>query len=124
MTHINLAKVPSYSNLFIVSFVESLSIGSKIQKSSPLTLITGVSFRKSPNAIHFVDPADIDSRRDGFKNDLLKLASFVDILSLNENEGRSLRKASGFSSLLPTSSYDGNDLKTAAKKLSSKFRMS
>ena len=103
MTHINLAKVPSYSNLFIVSFVESLSIGSKdLKKSSPLTLITGVSFRKSPNAIHFVDPADIDSRRDGFKNDLLKLASFVDILSLNENEGRSLRKASGFSSLLPT----------------------
>jgi ribokinase len=81
-------------------------------------------FRKSPNAIHFVDPADIDSRRDEFKNDLLKLGSFIDVLSLNENECRSLGKASGFSSLLPPNSYNGNDLKNAAKKLASKFRMS
>ena len=82
------------------------------------------AFRKSPNAIHFVDPADIDSRRDEFKNDLLKLASFIDVLSLNENEGRSLGKALGFSSLLPPTSYDGNDLKSAAKKFAYKFGMS
>ena len=81
------------------------------------------AFKESPNAIHFVDPADIDSRRDEFKNDLLKLASFIDVLSLNENECKSLGKASGFSSLLPNS-YNGNDLKNAAKKLASKFRMS
>jgi hypothetical protein len=29
-----------------------------------------------------MDPADIDSSRDEFKNDLLKLASFIDVLSL------------------------------------------
>jgi ribokinase len=81
------------------------------------------AFRKSPNAIHFMDPADIDSRRDEFKNDLLKLGSFIDVLSLNENECKSLAKASGFSSLLPNS-YNGNDLKNAAKNLASKFRMS
>lgn len=82
------------------------------------------AFRKSPNAIHFVDPADIDNRRDEFKNDLLRLASFIDVLSLNENECKSLGKASGYASLLPPNSYDGNDLKNAAKKLASKFRMS
>jgi ribokinase len=82
------------------------------------------AFRNSPNAIHFVDPADIDNRRDEFKNDLLRLASFIDVLSLNENECRSLGKASGYSSLLPPNSYDGNDLENAAKKLASKFRMS
>jgi ribokinase len=81
------------------------------------------AFRNSPNAIHFVDPADIDNRRDEFKNDLLRLASFIDILSLNENECKSLGKASGYSSLLPNS-YNGNDLKNAAKKLASKFKMS
>jgi ribokinase len=82
------------------------------------------AFRNSPNAIHFVDPADIDSRRDEFKNDLLKLAHLIDVLSLNENECRSLGKALGLSSLLPPNSYNGNDLKNAAKKLASKFRMS
>jgi ribokinase len=82
------------------------------------------AFRKSPNAIHFLDPADIDSRRDEFKNDLLKLASFIDVLSLNENECRSLGKASGFPSLLPPNSYNGNGLEDAAKKLAAKFRMS
>jgi ribokinase len=82
------------------------------------------AFRNSPNAIHFVDPADIDNRRDEFKNDLLKLASFIDVLSLNENECKSLGKASGYSSILPSNSYNGNDLKNAAKKLASKFRIS
>ena len=81
------------------------------------------AFRNSPNAIHFVDPADIDNRRDEFKNDLLRLAPFIDVLSLNENECRSLGKASGYSSLLPPNSYNGNDLKNAAKKLASRFRM-
>ena len=70
-----------------------------------------------------MDPADIDSRRDEFKNDLLKLDSFIDVLSLNENECKSLGKALGFSSLLPNS-YNGDDLKKAAKKLASTFRMS
>lgn len=88
------------------------------------TQLTKHAFRKSPNAIHFVDPADIDNRRDEFKNDLLRLASFIDVLSLNENECKSLGKASGYASLLPPNSYDGNDLKNAAKKLASKFRMS
>ena len=84
------------------------------------TQLAKYAFRKSPNAIHFVDPADIDNRRDEFKNDLLKLASFIDVLSLNENECRSLGNASGYSSLLPPNSYNGNDLKNAAKKLASK----
>jgi ribokinase len=81
------------------------------------------AFKESPKAIHFVDPADIESRRDEFKNDLLKLATFIDVLSLNENECMSLGKASGFASLLPHNNYNGNDLKNAAKKLASKFRM-
>jgi ribokinase len=87
------------------------------------TQLTNHAFRNSPNAIHFVDPADIDDRRDEFKNDLLRLAPFIDVLSLNENECKSLGKASGYSSLLPNI-YNGNDLKNAAKKLASKFRMS
>ena len=33
-------------------------------------------------------------------------------------------KASGYSSLLPPNSYNGNDLENAAKKLASKFKMS
>ena len=81
------------------------------------TQLAKYAFRKSPNAIHFVDPADIDSRRDEFKNDLLKLASFIDVLSINENECRSLGKASEYSSLLPPNSYNGNDLKNAERNL-------
>ena len=87
------------------------------------TQLAKYAFKESPNAIHFVDPADIDSRRDEFKNDLLKLDSFIDVLSLNENACKALGKALGFSSLLPNS-YNGNDLKNAAKKLASTFRMS
>lgn len=43
-------------------------------------------FEKSPQAMHFLDPADIQSRQDEFKKALTELSPNLNSLSLNENE--------------------------------------
>jgi ribokinase len=43
-------------------------------------------FEKSPKSLHFLDPADIETRTDEFKVAISELVSNLDSLSLNENE--------------------------------------
>jgi ribokinase len=78
-------------------------------------------FTKSPNAFHFVDPADIETRKEEFRAALEKIGKMIDILSLNENECNSLGRTLGFDSLLPPGKYDKYDLKNSSKKLASNF---
>ncbi len=66
-----------------------------------------------------LDPADISTRNDDFKNSLTKLADHLDILSLNENECRLLLESLALRAL-PTS-YSGEDVGDAAKKLAEKL---
>jgi ribokinase len=78
-------------------------------------------FKKSPNALHFVDPADIETRKEEFRAALEKIGNTIHILSINENECNSLGRTLGFDSLLPPGTYDKEDLKNSAKKLASNF---
>ena len=43
-------------------------------------------FEKSPKSLHFLDPADIQTRQEEFKMAISELAPNLDSLSLNENE--------------------------------------
>lgn len=49
-------------------------------------------FEKSTKSLHFLDPADIQSRSGEFKEAISELASSLDSLSLNENECNILLK--------------------------------
>src|SRR5574341_1216764 len=49
-------------------------------------------FGKSTNSLHFLDPADIQSRQGEFKEAMSELASNLDSLCLNENECNILLK--------------------------------
>ncbi|HSD04473.1 MAG TPA: PfkB family carbohydrate kinase [Nitrosopumilaceae archaeon] len=49
-------------------------------------------FEKSTKSLHFLDPADIQSRPDEFKEAISELAPNLDSLSLNENECNILLK--------------------------------
>jgi ribokinase len=80
-------------------------------------------FKESPNAFHFVDPADIETRKDEFRVALEKIGDMIHILSLNENECNSLGRTLGFDSLLPPGNYDKEDLKNSSKKLASNFEI-
>ena len=53
------------------------------------------SFKNSPSAIHFIDPADIYLRREEFVKDIPRFAKFTDVLSINENEFNSILLAKG-----------------------------
>ncbi|MCI0562194.1 MAG: carbohydrate kinase family protein [Nitrososphaera sp.] len=87
------------------------------------TELAEFSFASSPSAFHFIDPADVETRKHDFRDSLLKLAGMTDSVSMNENECNSLSDALGLGSLLGAS--DGpEDVKAAAKKLADKIGIS
>src|ERR687896_1957352 len=82
-------------------------------------------FKNSPKALHFIDPADIESRKYDFLNMLIEISKFTDILSINENECNSLSSAIGFDPLMPAyDSYTIDSVKNAAKVLAEKVGIS
>jgi ribokinase len=87
------------------------------------TELAEFAFRNSPSAFHFIDPADIETRKQDFRDALAKLAGMTDCLSINENECNSLADALGLGHLLD-SSYDPEEVKSAAKKVAEKVGIS
>ena len=59
------------------------------------TELSQFAFSKSESALHFLDPADIQTRPEEFKEALAKLAGHLDSLCINENECNILLKQMG-----------------------------
>lgn len=87
------------------------------------TELAEFAFRNSPSAFHFIDPADVDTRKQDFRDSLAKLATMTDCLSINENECNSLAGALGIGQVLG-SSYGGDEIKAAVKKIAEKVGIS
>jgi ribokinase len=81
------------------------------------TELAEFSFKNSPSAFHFLDPADIETRKHDFRDSLAKLSGVTDCLSINENECNSLADALGFGQLLGCV-YSVEEVKQAAKRIS------
>src|SRR5215213_7054303 len=88
------------------------------------TELTEFSFRNSPSAFHFLDPADIETRKHDFSDSLAKLASLTDCLSINENECNSLADALGFGRPLLGHDYSFDEVKGAAKRIAERVGIS
>jgi ribokinase len=56
-------------------------------------------FEKSLKALHFLDPADVQTRSDEFKNAISELGPSLDSLCINENECNMLLKQYGLESI-------------------------
>lgn len=74
------------------------------------------AFKSSPSALHFIDPADISTRSDEFRDMLFRLDKITDCLSINENECNHLAQALGLDAPL-AASYGAGDVKSAARKI-------
>jgi ribokinase len=81
------------------------------------TELAEFSFKNSPSAFHFLDPADIEMRKHDFRDSLAKLSGVTDCLSINENECNSLADALGFGQILGRV-YSVEEVKQAAKRIS------
>jgi ribokinase len=81
-------------------------------------------FESSPKALHFVDPADFQLRKEEFIEILTLLSDKIDVISINENECNTLGSSLGFSTLLPWDSYSRQEVKDAALKISEKIGIS
>lgn len=87
------------------------------------TELAEFAFRNSPSAFHFIDPADIETRKQDFSDSLARLAGITDCLSINENECNSLADALGLGHLLGPG-YSADEVKSAAKKVAEKVGIS
>ncbi|MDQ3873157.1 MAG: carbohydrate kinase family protein [Thermoproteota archaeon] len=91
--------------------------------NSKATELAQFSFQNSSSAFHFLDPADIETRKHDFVDSLGKLADVTDCLSINENECNSLADALGLGRLLgPSSTAD--EIKTVAKRIAERVGIS
>jgi ribokinase len=81
-------------------------------------------FKNSPKGIHFMDPADIEDRRQEFLHSLAEIGDNIDILSINENECNSLARAAGIGVLIPAENYNPIDVKNAVTRLADKIGVS
>jgi ribokinase len=63
------------------------------------TELSQFAFSHSPSSLHFLDPADIETRPEEFKQTLDKLAGYLDSLCINENECNILLKQLGLETI-------------------------
>lgn len=87
------------------------------------TELAEFAFKNSPSAFHFIDPADVETRKQDFCDSLGRLASMTDCLSINENEYNSLAGALGIAQVLG-SGFGADDVRAAAKAIAEKVGIS
>jgi ribokinase len=80
-------------------------------------------FINSPKALHFLDPADIETRKQEFLDSITKISDIIDVLSINENEYNSLAGVVGIDPLF-IECYSQDSVRNAAKKLAEKIGIS
>jgi ribokinase len=78
-------------------------------------------FQNSPKALHFVDPADIQTRRNEFCSLLKDPNSMIDILSINENECNSLLFELELENFSLCNKYGRKNIQLASKGLAKKL---
>lgn len=87
------------------------------------TELAEFAFTNSPSAFHFIDPADIHSRKLEFVELLARLGKITDVLSINENECNSLLDALKLGGVLGAT-FGPQQVKDAANLLSGKIGIS
>ena len=105
-------KINSEVNLKILKEADAVLVvnwGSNLKG----TELAQFAFSKSSGSFHFIDPADIDLRKDEFRDFIREISNDVNSLALNENEANSLGNSMGMNSLLPASNYSEQDIRNA-----------
>jgi ribokinase len=78
-------------------------------------------FKNSPKSLHFVDPADIQTRSNEFCSLLREQNNMIDILSINENECNSLLYELNLKSFSLCNKYNRNNIQLAVLELAKKL---
>jgi ribokinase len=82
------------------------------------------AFKNSPKSLHFIDPADIEARKEDFRDSLKLIAEYTDVLSINESEFNSLAEVEYLEHLDLGSEDIVDHLKNAVRQLAEKIDIS
>ena len=107
-------KINSENNLKILRKADGVMV---VNWASNLkgTQLTEYVFKNSPKSLHFIDPADIETRKQDFSDLLEKISCIIDILSINENECNSLVGSIGLDFLMLETGYGPDNVKNAER---------
>jgi ribokinase len=117
------ARINTHKHINILNRADAVIVANWASNSKGTELMK-FAFESSPKALHFVDPADFQLRKEEFVEILAVLANQIDVLSINENECNTLGSSLGLGTLLPWQSYTRQEIKDAALKLSKKTGIS
>jgi len=78
-------------------------------------------FQNSPKSLHFVDPADIQTRSNEFCSLLREQNNIIDIVSINENECNSLLFELDLTGISLCNKYNHNNIQLAVQELAKKL---
>ena len=117
------ARINSETHLKILNKADAVIVANWASNLKGTELMK-FAFESSPKALHFVDPADFQLRKEEFIEILALLSNQIDVLSINENECNTLGSLLGLGTLLPWQSYSRQEIKDAALKLSKKIGIS
>ncbi|MGA7370918.1 MAG: carbohydrate kinase family protein [Nitrososphaeraceae archaeon] len=117
------ARINSETHLKILNKADAVIVANWASNLKGTELMK-FAFESSPKALHFVDPADFQLRKEEFIEILALLSNQIDVLSINENECNTLGSSLGLGTLLPWQSYSRQEIKDAALKLSKKIGLS
>jgi ribokinase len=117
------ARINTHNHINILSRADAVIVANWASNLKGTELMK-FAFESSPKALHFVDPADFQLRKEEFVEILAVLANQIDVLSINENECNTLGSSLGLGTLLPWQSYARQEIKDAALKLSKKTGIS
>ena len=115
-------RINSEDDLRILQNAKAVAVVNWASNSKGSQLVDHV-FKNSPKALHFIDPADIEKRKEEFRNSLSTIAETTNVLSINENECNCLARATGLDSQLSHTDggYTKDDVKNAARNLAEKI---
>jgi ribokinase len=117
------ARVNTENHLKILSRADAVIVANWASNLKGTELMK-FAFENSPKALHFVDPADFQLRKEEFIEILVLLSNLIDVLSINENECNTLGSSLGLGTLLPWQAYSRQEIKDAALRLSERLGIS
>jgi len=110
-------KIKSLDEQKIINKADSVVVVNWATNIQGTELVEYVFANSAETALRFLDPADMSTRKEDFKNLLDRHGQKISVLSLNENECNLLADAYKIGTLLPKGNYTPTDVKNAAKKI-------
>jgi ribokinase len=116
-------KVQSKDHKNILATADAVVITNWASNLKGTELVEYVFNNTKKEALRFIDPADIDTRKEEFFQSLKKLSDSVDVLSINENELNSIASCFNSNIRISKDNLNAKNIQMAAKIIAKEIQI-